>query len=161
MTVSPSGNLSLPLKYLRDTIAGSSTFQTWTSSANAAAALAHVYILVAASDYTNPCAVVEWESARWDLESRGTRNMFEQSGGLRIIFQDAISESAESDAAYDFTNNVGAILADMMVLAGTAAYLDIISMSMDSPKRPDEDERQTLTTDVYQAFVSVVFEGLE
>jgi len=43
VSVTPTGILSLPLNYLRLTVAGSSTFRTWVGAASAAAALGYVH----------------------------------------------------------------------------------------------------------------------
>lgn len=45
MAVSPSGIISLPLSYLRTSISASTNFQTWTGTADAAAALSRIHIV--------------------------------------------------------------------------------------------------------------------
>jgi len=158
--VTASGGISLPLKYMKDTIAASSNFQTWVSAASAAAALAYIHVVVAPSGYTLPCAVVEWEAGmHWPKVSGGQQNFFDQSGKITVLFQEAIVQSTEENAAFAFTNTLGAIVDDIQAIAGQATYLNIDDIVLETIARPDEDERQTVGTDFYQSMMTFSFEG--
>jgi len=162
----PSGHLSLPLKYLRDTVAASSTFQGGVGAANAEEAAEKVYY-VAVSGPEADFAVVDWEAnyAR-RAEAGGSRNWFEGEGDLVLVLRAAVSsEDDAGTAAIKFQNWVGGVLADMEELAGTAGYLDIRAFElMDQPARPETDEKQAkknaggaLVGDFYQVAYRVVF----
>lgn len=137
-----SGSLSLPLDYLRNTVAGSSTFQTWTSSISQAAAKAHVHV-IADETMSRPLAWVEWAPG-WKAERIGT-SAFWANGELRLVFQADVSGESTLDAqAEELVNNVGAIVSEMLDLAGEATYLDIVGISLiEGPYLPEEDEAKS------------------
>lgn len=146
MSVNPTGMVSLPLHYLRETIAATSAFQTWTGTANKAAALAYVPVLVDTVGDLPVCAVGWGEGLARSVVAGGTHSHFVQEGDLSMLFLGAISgDHDEADAAYTFLNSIGAILADMEELAGTAGYLDIRGFVLDlGPRRANEDEKKAL-----------------
>jgi len=168
MAVTPSGILSEPLGYLRDTIAASTAFQAWVGAADAAEAKESIYP-VAARVASMPYCVIDW-AENWAriADAGGTRNHFAGGGDLVMTFQAAIADGlGEADAAWTFMNNVGAVISDMEKLAGTDPYLNITEISKENgPVRPTEDEVQSATDaagnligDFYQATFRVVFEG--
>ena len=160
MAVVASGVLSLPLKYLRDTLAASASFQAWVGAADASAALAK--ILVVAGTTTGNYAVVDWAD-NWQREATafGARNHFEQTGDLGVLLmQGTIGGRPEDEAAWTFLNTIGAIVAEMEALAGTPGYLDIRRFGFISrPRRPETDEAQT-DGDFYEAILRVEYGGL-
>lgn len=159
MAVVPAEMISLPLHYLRLMVADSAAFRTWVGAANQAEALARVYINRETSP-TRPFAVVAW-ATNWGREatSGGARNYFEQVGDLMLMLEDDIAAGLdEADAYYTFTNTIGAILAEIEALAGTAGYLNIMSITVENgPARPDSDEEQT-TSDFYQVLYRIGFQ---
>lgn len=157
--VAPTGHLSLPIDLLRKTVAGSTTFQAWTGTADAAAALARVHAVQADASAAKPFAVVDWaRSYSRRRDAGGTRNHFQATGSLSLLFRAQITEADAGDAAYDFLNKVGAVLADMEGLAGTAGYLDVEEIRLvEGPERPEEDEVKALGYDFYQARFEVEF----
>lgn len=160
MPVTPTGMISLPLDHMRKTIADSAAFRTWVGAADQAAALAKVYPVLTTAT-TPPFAVVDWaENFRRLKVAGGTRNFFRQEGDLTVLFRGAVNAAHDdADAAYTFLNTVGAILAEMEALAGTAGYLDITGITLvDGPSRPLEDEKQSFA-DFYQAIYRVEFQG--
>jgi putative component of toxin-antitoxin plasmid stabilization module len=230
--IDPTGLVSLPLQYLRKTIATSSTFQGWVGAVDETEALESVHtrlvqvakaeaslaseqvssisvkeqgsgytsapavtvhgngtgatavatisggkvtaitVTDAGSGYTKasveiavptmPFAIADWaENFARILESQGTRNYFMQDGGLVMLFRAAVDSShTEQEAAFAFTNKLGAIVKEMEEVAGTAGYLDITEIALeDGPIRPGEDERVTVG-DFYQVMYRVEFMGL-
>lgn len=163
MPVAPTGMISLPLDYLRLTLADATAFRTWVGAANQAAALAKIYPIQKAS-YTSadlPLAVVDWaENFRRVKNAGGSRNWFEQEGDLSVIFRGAVNPAHDdADAAYTFLNSLGAILSEVETLAGKPGYLNITAISLqDGPSRPNEDEAKELG-DFYQAVYRVEFMG--
>lgn len=114
MAVSPSGIISEPLDKLADLIAACTTFQTWTGTANTAAAKLRIYP-VATPSATRPCAILKWESMT-------VRRGGYIDGIMRIVWEAEVSSTYSSgsgknddtSAAYEFTNSLGVILAEMM-----------------------------------------------
>lgn len=158
-SVTPTGLYSLPLHYLRLTLAGSSTFQGWVGAANASEALAYIYAVSVAGDATVPFATVDW----WENFSRGkigTGAYFALQGDLMLVIRGPRDTDATvADAAYTFLNKVGAILGEMEALAGAAGYLDITGFEqVEGPASPTEDEIKT-HGDFYQVIYRVLWEG--
>jgi len=163
VAVTPTGIISLPLHYLRLTVAGSSSFQTWVGAEDAAGALAYVFgeevewgSDTAAADKLGPFAYVAW-AENWARERYGVgdHNLFAQRGDLTLAFRAPIAAAYQNaqdgsdytglDAATAFGNTVGAIIAEMEVLAGTAGYLDIATIAMDgTPERATNDEADSV-----------------
>lgn len=159
MAVTPAGMVSLPLHYLRLSIADSAAFRTWVGASTQAEALARIYINRETTP-TRPFAVVAWDR-NWSREaiSGGGRNYFEQRGDLMLMFEDDIADGLdEADAYFTFTNTVGAIIEDIEELAGQAGYLNVVSIAVENgPARPTEDEKQE-TSDYYQALYRIGFQ---
>lgn len=159
MAVSPSGILSLPLDYLRTTIANSSTFRTWTSSASVAAAKARVYLVESAAP-TYPFALVGWKDGmQLDSEEGGARNFFRQDGSLELLFRSQVSDAFDSDDVYSHLNNVGAILQEMAALAGQAGYLDIRRMTAEASLQEASRIEQKTATHFLQSVYVIEFGG--
>lgn len=157
MSVTPADIISLPLKYLRDTIAASATFQSWVGAANAAAALAYVHAVVA-TDGTPPFVVVDWGNYRRVKDSFGEHHNYRTEGDLRVVVRGPIAHADDADAAFEFFNKLGAIIGEMEEISGTAGYLDWESLSIESFDRPNEEEIQSTGQDYYQANLIVPYE---
>ena len=144
MPVAPTGMISLPLSYLRATLAASETFQTLAGAADAAAALAHIKLI---EGPPTSIAVVGLEQGfTRTASSGGARSYFEGDVGLELILRIAVADGAtDADAFYTGMNTAGAIQKEMEALAGTAGYLDITAMTLkEGPARPFESERATI-----------------
>lgn len=143
--VAAAGMFSLPLDYLRDMLANSSNFQTWTTTLNATAAKARTHVIGAADTATLPLAVVGWASFERESTSGGSRNFFEGGGPIALLFVAAAGADTEENEGFTFVNDIGGILADVEALAGQAGYLDIKRISLEEIWRtePDEDRAQT------------------
>jgi len=165
----PTGLASLPLHYLRHTVAGSASFQAGVGVGNETQALEHVYA-VSAGPRDLPWALVDWgpDFAR-EKVAGGSRNFFDQAGVLALVFRAAVESSdTDSEAAYRFMNTVGAVVADMEQLAGLPGYLNITGIVLaGGPRRPSEDEvagavdddDDLLIGDFYEVVYGVTFEG--
>ena len=156
MAVAPTGIASLPLKYLRDSLAECASFQTWTGAANAAAALAFVHY-VGTTTLTLPVAFVSWGGdARWRMNAGGVRNHTEQEGDLELVLRGAVSTSTdagEPDESMTLMNLAGAVIAELLLLAGTGGFLDIVGISHGEPMRPRK--AATTASDFVQVTLSV------
>ena len=162
MATTPSGRLSLPLHYLRLTLADSATWRTRIGVSTQAASLAKIhYIRVAGASVTSPIAVVEWvegpkfTGATDSITSAG----YDQNGMMRLIIQETVSGTGEADQFNNFANWIGATIADMLVLSRQAGYLNIIDLdTQNGPQRPSEEEQQTLG-DTYQQIMHITYMG--
>jgi len=141
VAVTPTGIYSLLLEDLRDLLAACASWRTWTDAADEAAAKALVFPVAAEREAADVYAVVghgddaEFESA---LEGRGS---------LSLRFSAAIPEAYEDDVAEAevwFTNHVGAVLADLLALAGTGGHLFVRYVrAAHAPRAPSRDETGT------------------
>ncbi len=144
--ITPSSILSIPMAMLRDHIASCSAFQTWVNEETAQRAKTRVHI-VAFDPQTKdlPFAHV-YMTDDWETVSiaGGAAEWFETTRSLDVCFQGPIPpELADNadDAMLDFLNHMGAILEDMLALAGQAGYVAINAIRMVDPAwRNDDDE---------------------
>lgn len=151
--VTPAGLFSLPLVRLQSLLANCAAFQTWTNTLNATDAAARVHLVEAALEGDNavdfPCAVI-WQGDDFGLQviAGGARNHFADSGSLILWLEAEVPAEYESDprnAQLHFMNDVGAILLDMMELAGSDDYLNIVGMDLTfGPAESDERKKQSL-----------------
>ena len=164
MAVEATGKMSLPLFYLRATVAGSSTFQTWVSADDATEALDSIYVVsvdkpTAGWSSILPFAVVDWaDNLSFRSYAGGIANEFTQSGDLFLTLWSAVDPThSDADAAMTFLNTVGAIEAEMELLAGLGGYLDISEITRESgPSRPMDDEAET-SGDVYEMVLRISY----
>jgi len=140
VAISYTGVWSSALDKLINLVAASSTFQTWTGAADAAAAEAYIH----ESDYSEeesvvknnrrPCAFV-------DIELGGAvENTRIFNGTAVIIFEGAVDPAhSEQESFRDFTNRVGAILSEMLQAAEedtTGNLLNTVRMEGDPIEGP-------------------------
>lgn len=161
MAIVPAGMISLPLSYLRATIAESAAFQSWTGTADAAAALLRIFP-VATESVIYPLCLVDWaDNFKRSMDAAGSRNYFRQDGDLAMIFMDIVDPAHdETEASYDFMNKVGAVIDEMESYAGKPGYLDIQSIAIESgPMRPKLAEVESTALDYYQVNLVVEYRG--
>jgi len=155
-----SGLIMGPIDNARNTVAGSVAFQTWTSTANQAAALGRVHAILKNSPTVSdlPLATIGWsEDFRRDSQGGGGQNFFDQSdSGLMLLFRaERDPGDDELDAMNKFNNVVSQIILDMEELAGRAGYLDMKgSRLVEGPYSPVQDESQAGGYD----YVEIIFE---
>ena len=150
----PSGFLSTVLAEAQLSVASSAAFQTWvgatgTPAEKLAAAKARVGIVaIDEASIERPCAVVDF-AASWRRApvGGGARNWFETTGDVALLLMgpDVAAGASEQNAGLTFLNSVGAILAEMEALTGTAGCLSFSSISREGPvTRTPLDERKSL-----------------
>lgn len=150
--VTPSGLFSLPLTRLQTLIAASDAFQTWTGTANATEAAARVHLieapLVGDNAVNFPCVTI-WPGDAHELRrvAGGARNHFIDAGSVIAWFEAAITADYQNDprnAHLEFMNNVGAVLEDLIALAGSDTYLNVTEIGLDyGPSETDERLRES------------------
>lgn len=146
MSVTPSGCLSLPLYRLQTLICNSASFRTWVGAATVAAARSRCYLVTGGAAPTRPCVIVGF-TEEWRYERVGEPITWADQGSLSVLFQEDVStanQAVSSDALFATTNTVGAILTEVMELAGTSDYLNVhtIAFEIAPPLRSGKDESE-------------------
>jgi hypothetical protein len=121
--VTPTGNISLPVNHVRAILSLSATWQAWCGVGNAAASLPfiHVGTYEPGESESWPCAIVypvEYENERRAVQSRSEFPVIE----LRFVNEITAAYQAdgqEANALYEFTNKIGAILAELDAIEST------------------------------------------
>jgi len=156
MTVTPAGMFSYPLFGLGELIADCSAFQSWVSADDKGAAWSNVhYIANDDSDLTGaealatrPFAIVgfsEETEARRETEPP----TYDHSGTLELIFEAEVSGDTESDIFLNFTNAVGAIMAEIETKTGRGGHLLVTKYSLFfGPARPSSKARTNGELDI-------------
>lgn len=162
----PTGMYTLPLHYLKLTLAGSPNFQDWVGAADEIEALDYIHKVEKAGDLTPPFAVVDWgENINRMQSAGGAHNYFVEHGDLYMLFRGAIDATHAADTAADvFLNVISSIVDDMEGLAGRAGYLNISGTTMQKAQRPGEDELKSSEdsdgnqlADFYEVVIQVEF----
>ena len=161
MAVTPTGSYGKALSNVRDLIANTTAFQTWTGTANAGAAAARVHLCAASPTATRPFAVVRWGGL---LSMRKVAYGFYQDGGVvNVHFEAAHGEDAQdnplgmSDAEITFCNDVQGIVDGMVVLAANGTYMMPDEISLTDVGHSDTSQGES---DAYWlAFVDVTWGG--
>ena len=140
----PSGILSLPMKYLRDSLADCAAFRTFAGAADQAAALAriHYFELTPPADveaYTKaeitalrPYAIVATQDRNgFSAELDGASDHFEFADSGRLWLYVARTVAGDQPEL-EFCNHLGAIVAGLCKLAGQAGYLALTEISLEA-----------------------------
>ena len=151
---SPAGSVSIAQELLRTSLADCAAFRTWCGAADAAAALLRIHheaVTPPATDaeYTaaelaalRPHAIVWTVKHRWRQNAAGTHFETERGGQLQARLVQTVDPAIatdEGEIGRRFMNAVGTIVDQLFDLAGTAGYLAIIDVEMDSPLRTHPD----------------------
>lgn len=105
-------------------------FQTWTGTANAAAALAKIHqVTCSHSAWSRPCALIGFDISSINSE-RVALNEFTitPKSDYRIVFEQSLGGSYSSDpegGAKQFLDSVGLIIDGLLELSGTSPYPSI------------------------------------
>lgn len=137
MPVTPAGFLSEPLHLLRTTLAACPAWQDWVGAADAAEALADVFLLA----IPNTKAVAKRTHALIDLGGyKRERQHLTQARPftetdphlLRLYLWGMVAAdvAAEPDATFDFLNKLGAVWADLEERAGAKGFARITSVDI-------------------------------
>ena len=133
MPVTPSGIQSAAIDSLRDLVAGSATFQSWTGTSTSAAAKERVYVRAVDGEgpigYVAPFAIIVPQSFHVNIVVGAF-----SGGELLLYFEGDVSaeyRANHKDATYEFTNYCGAIIKEVM--AGSYATLFITDIESTSP----------------------------
>lgn len=144
MPVAAAGNVSLPLSYLRASIAGSATFRTVTSASDASAALAFIFIGEVLGAADRPFALINHRGLEAFKEGSAWSRM---RGVLEAVFEFPVSdalkgESKRADARMTFLNNIGAIVKEITDQFNEAGKLSVTMIRLGLQGRADPDGDQ-------------------
>lgn len=153
-SVAATGPISLPLSALRTILSNCAQFQTWTSTANAAAALAKIYLVAtplasisrpfAWISHRNGIAGLSLQRDQLTPVSGSTEIAYAGSGSLVLGFEANLAGTSGFDAAdeeFTFTNAIGQIIKEMFILSGRAGYMNLEGVqSLTPPQRSHPDE---------------------
>lgn len=145
MAVTPEGRLSLPLHYLRNTLAASSTFQSLVGAVSAAAALEFIYY-GSATDESEPPPRCIVRHLAGEMAERVSNTSWSGSGPLMLLFtlENPTDEQAEGygEKYLYVSNQLGSIIDEMLELArnpGAGPYLDLTNVSLELIGQWDPD----------------------
>ena len=157
--VTPSGIISEPVANLRTLLSTCATFQTWTSTVSANAALAKIYEIEKPSDdVVRPFAVVD-RGGEFEIEVIDAGNAYTTSGSLFLLLEGAIAEANRSgmrNAYFQFANDIGGILNELISEAIPGAPITLAGLSLVSIARASEEE-QRAGIDYMQAIFELTF----
>lgn len=150
MAVTPTGRLSLPLLNSQTIVSNSSNFQTWVGAAGDASAAAARFYMVGNESVTRPFGMAyhnDGTAFTMEMIAGGAAHYFVDSGSVMWLFEDDI-DAADlddlTDAELAFTNTVGAILSDVLLLAGQSGYMTVTGIDKRiGPRREGKDEKNT------------------
>lgn len=158
----PTGFLALPAMALRTMLSQSSNFQTWTSSADEAAALRNVHIFTAIDEGPVFALINFADLTRERAGVTNNREFVHEMGGcaLSLFFQQAIGvDGSEPAAGLAFASMVAAVMVDLELAAGdrVAGTLPIIRHKLlTAPTRIVEEDRRS-AGDYYEAAFAVYY----
>ncbi len=113
--VVPTGSLSLPLYYDRESLANSANFQTWTGTVgDVAAARLRVHYGMAPGDATAPLAIVA-PSEDFGRRRDGSGHwVYREGSGVELTFR-AAKDPAHTiqEALIQFQNDIDTVLSDL------------------------------------------------
>ena len=154
----PAGSMMLAQHYLRQSLANSATFRTWTETADEAAALAKIHYeglpppADNAADYTaaaltayRPYAVVWTDEENGFWKNKEASGFFRAGGRLILKFEQDVPEAIAADPAeidLRFKNTIGQIIDDLcnLTLVGVG-YLCFERITVDiGPYRTHPDD---------------------
>lgn len=156
----PTGILSQPLARMRNLIAASPAFQAWVGASNSLEALPHVHLLSTTRKPSLPLCLIDlgdgFERVRTTLVNG---RPFESSGQIVVYFRDLVAPGADPvDAAYAFTNRLGAVWQDFERLAGKPDRVGITQISLSSPPTRIEADRRQYAGDYFEAAMTCSFQ---
>jgi hypothetical protein len=132
MTVAPSEILSLPIRNAKTLLGDTAGWIAWTGADDATAAKVFIHEGAEPATATRPFCVVDLAGFDMTMIGGGSRHQFRESGSVLLLFQDAATESDDTDAHFDFLNNLGTVLTDMRELAGSGGYLLVNRIALES-----------------------------
>lgn len=140
--VTPSGMISLAMDRLRRMLAASETWQTWCGAEDATEALDFISLVDREPDRAVFAIVDLPDEFEHEAQGGGAQNLMWDSGMLVLVIQAEVPEAYqglepgdELNAALDFANKLGAVIAELAALAGTGTgdYLNVQAIRLSAP----------------------------
>ena len=118
---------------MRDMLAGSATWQSWTGTANATDAKAYIHdVAVAESDAALPLCIIEPGDA---IRRRDGNGLWTTSGEIDLHFYGDVTESAIPDAFWEFQNQLDGVVQDLTDASESDGGLFVTEVDMGRPAR--------------------------
>lgn len=136
-----TGNLSATLYNLETLLASSATFRTGAGAADVAAARSFIHWLADAPPANQ--SVWAWIKTKegWKADSQGSGNSFWVTMPLQILVQRADDdEDTAKERQIKFLNWLGAVVSEMLALAGTGGYLHVTSLTISNTMLSDDHD---------------------
>lgn len=157
--------LSLPVVYLRESIAASANFQAAVGAANPTEAKASIHLIAFESAWALPHCIIG------TTDGMNIPDYTDETHGMLImILQDGIDTTHTIEEAFNaFTNWIGKTITDIRNLSRAGGYLNVINITPVGPgaQRPDPREKQTIQdpegneiSDFYQAIFTVEYQDI-
>lgn len=143
MSTTPTGNIALTLANLETLLASSATFRTSVAAADVAAAKAFIFWLADAP--ASSIRTFGWIKTKdgWRAESQSGSNNFWKTMPLQILLQRADAEAdGPKERQVKFLNWLGAVVDEMLALAGTSSYLHVTSLTIANTMMSDDNDEQ-------------------
>lgn len=147
MATAPTGREGAALVALRTMISESSTFQAWTGTGSAGAALARIHYGAIDNPFTattpRPLAIVGYQTAEGHRRERvGAPRAYSHSGVVKVLFlADVTASDAVGEKQIKFNNNAGTVVDDVEDIANAGATLDAVSfLRVEGPELSDPDD---------------------
>jgi hypothetical protein len=130
--VTPTGSISLPMYYAKESVAASAAFQTWTTTADADAAKARIHYATADASATLPLCTIT-PAQDFGRRRAGTGNWVYMEGSAVLIHFEAAKAADDTiaDALIDFQNGVDTILDDLEENTEIGGYLTFSEWRLD------------------------------
>lgn len=155
MPVTPTSSLAKALDNCKSLIAATPAFQAWGSFADAAAAKANIH-LFAVDQLARPLIVLGVNE--YDRTKIAEPNTYQERGAFELLIEGLVPAeltATNGDAAIDFMNKAGAVIDDILALAGTGSYLVIRSIVPAAGPFRSEEEVKAAEGDFFQWFLTL------
>lgn len=142
----PAGIIGGPLADMAAMVSQSAAFQSWTESANAAAALERVYYFKAPGDAAHPFCIVDCGNLHQGKNVGGSIPALMAQSGVYVYFEDeADTETDMAEALAQFINHAGEVLLEVFEQGGNgSSYAPVLHLERDyGPEVTDGPQKHT------------------
>jgi len=155
LPVTATSPLALVVDQLRTSVSNSAEFQTRTGAANAAAALAFIYLDVVSNDAgmsaKRPFALIKVSQIGSNQISDGTAIDLSVGGDLVLILEDdATNQTVHDDSFLDFLNFSDEVMQDLRLASGVEGEFPFYEEQLVwAPSRTRRAERDSSNNDYW------------
>ena len=162
--ITGAGPISRPLAIIRNKLLNTQAWQDWhTLSGDDSDPETGVYIFDAPStlaDNSKLHAIVDWEN-NWSAELKtlnpASGNSWDWNGNTSIYVFAPITEDDRIDAALDFGNRVGALIAELLETPTAGNELVIAKMDLPVPPMRGTEDDENVLGKFFEVGISVIW----